>query len=100
MGLAPQPFLDRLNPSSDKFVARALWGAKDGSVSEDQVKMTVMALEQPQAQAQLQIPAPVKAPVPPPGQLKFLGRLPTEDGKPFKHMVVPGTLVEPSGKVK
>ena len=44
MGLRPQPFLDRLNPSSDKFVARALYGGANSNVTDDQVKMNVMAL--------------------------------------------------------
>ncbi|MEN9800433.1 MAG: hypothetical protein RL653_4130 [Pseudomonadota bacterium] len=44
MGLMPQPFLDRLNPSSERFVARASYGDRGSSVTRDQVMMPVMPL--------------------------------------------------------
>jgi len=52
MGLVPQPFLDRLNPSSERFVARAALGDGASGVSEQQVMMPVMPLAgQPTAAA-------------------------------------------------
>jgi NADH-quinone oxidoreductase subunit M len=44
MGLAPQPFLDRLAAPSDRFVARASFGARGAYVSDDAVRMTGLEL--------------------------------------------------------
>jgi len=57
MGLMPQPFLDRLNPSSERFVARAAFGDGASGISEQQVLMPVMPLSEVPAAA-----APVPAP--------------------------------------
>ncbi|MFL5318466.1 MAG: NuoM family protein [Myxococcaceae bacterium] len=46
MGLRPQMFLDYLNPASDRFVARALYGSNEANVTLDQVQMKVMPLAQ------------------------------------------------------
>ncbi|HZH03503.1 MAG TPA: NADH-quinone oxidoreductase subunit M, partial [Myxococcaceae bacterium] len=62
MGLAPQPFLDRLAPSVSRFVARASWGSSAARVPEDAVQMKVMALpEAPPALSQAAPQAPTKA---------------------------------------
>jgi len=44
MGLMPQPFLDRLAPSTDRYVARAQLGAPGTRVSDADVRMRVMPL--------------------------------------------------------
>lgn len=44
MGLQPQPFLDRLNPASDRFVARALFGSAESQSTLEQVKIQAMPL--------------------------------------------------------
>ena len=62
MGLMPQPFLDRLNPASERFVARASFGDGTSNVSERQVMMPVMELAEPRSPT-VQA-APAKAPVP------------------------------------
>ena len=38
MGLKPQPVLDVLEPSSNRYVARALWASDDKNAKEAQVK--------------------------------------------------------------
>jgi len=44
MGLMPQPFLDRLAPSTERYVARASLGAPDSRVTDADVRMRVMPL--------------------------------------------------------
>ncbi len=44
MGLLPQPFLDRLAPSSSLFVARANAGAQSGATPDQTIKMKVLEL--------------------------------------------------------
>ncbi|RJS17376.1 Fe-S-binding domain-containing protein [Corallococcus sp. H22C18031201] len=44
MGLMPQPFLDRIAPSTDRFVARASVGAPGAQVKDDQLRVEAMAL--------------------------------------------------------
>ncbi|MFL5356033.1 NuoM family protein [Archangium sp.] len=44
MGLMPQPFLDRLNPSSERFVTRAHVGIPGSQVQPSDVRMTVIGL--------------------------------------------------------
>ncbi len=41
MGLVPQPFLDVLEPSTNRYVARALWASDASHLSESQVKVQV-----------------------------------------------------------
>lgn len=58
MGLMPQPFLDRIAPSTQRFIARAQLGEPGVTVSEDLLKVTVQPLpaeadKAPPAQAQL-----------------------------------------------
>ena len=44
MGLMPQPFLDRINPSSERFITRANLGAPGTSVRPGEVQISVMEL--------------------------------------------------------
>jgi len=44
MGLLPQPFLDRLAPSSSRFVARASLGSPQANISDEAVQMVVQPL--------------------------------------------------------
>jgi NADH-quinone oxidoreductase subunit M len=44
MGLMPQPFLDRLNPSSQRFITRANLGAPGSNVQPSEVRISVMDL--------------------------------------------------------
>jgi NADH-quinone oxidoreductase subunit M len=44
MGLMPQPFLDRINPSTERFVSRASLGAPGSQVQPADVRINVMGL--------------------------------------------------------
>jgi NADH-quinone oxidoreductase subunit M len=44
MGLMPQPFLDRINPSSERFITRANLGAPGTTVQPGEVQISVMEL--------------------------------------------------------
>ncbi|HZH74944.1 MAG TPA: NADH-quinone oxidoreductase subunit M [Archangium sp.] len=44
MGLMPQPFLDRINPSTERFITRASLGIPGNDVQADQVQISVMGL--------------------------------------------------------
>jgi NADH-quinone oxidoreductase subunit M len=44
MGLMPQPFLDRINPSTERFITRANLGIPGNTVQPDQVQISVMGL--------------------------------------------------------
>jgi NADH-quinone oxidoreductase subunit M len=44
MGLMPQPFLDRINPSTERFITRASLGIPGNNVSPDQVQISVIGL--------------------------------------------------------
>ncbi|WP_309890511.1 NADH-quinone oxidoreductase subunit M [Archangium sp.] len=44
MGLMPQPFLDRINPSTERFITRASLGIPGNNVQADQVQISVMGL--------------------------------------------------------
>jgi NADH-quinone oxidoreductase subunit M len=44
MGLMPQPFLNRIAPSTDRFISRATFGAPGTPVNEDAVRVTVQGL--------------------------------------------------------
>jgi NADH-quinone oxidoreductase subunit M len=44
MGLMPQPFLDRLAPSTNRFIARASVGTPGASVDQSQLPVEVMSL--------------------------------------------------------
>jgi NADH-quinone oxidoreductase subunit M len=44
MGLMPQPFLNRIAPSTDRFISRATFGAPGSTVNEDAVRVTVKGL--------------------------------------------------------
>jgi NADH-quinone oxidoreductase subunit M len=60
MGLVPQPFLDRIAPATDRFVARAQLGTPDFSkVKDSDVRVTVPPIEG----APLAIPQPPVAAV-------------------------------------
>jgi len=63
MGLAPQPFLDRLHASTDMFVKRASFAAADSHLTPEMVRMKVMALPPEEGVAQA-LPVP-PAHVPP-----------------------------------
>jgi NADH-quinone oxidoreductase subunit M len=40
----PQPFLDRINPSTERFITRANLGIPGNNVQPDQVQISVMGL--------------------------------------------------------
>ena len=44
MGLMPQPFLDRINPSTTRFISRASLGTPGSAVQPDEVRIQVMGL--------------------------------------------------------
>jgi NADH-quinone oxidoreductase subunit M len=44
MGLMPQPFLDRINPSTERFITRASLGAPGTQVQPADVQISVMGL--------------------------------------------------------
>jgi NADH-quinone oxidoreductase subunit M len=44
MGLKPQPFLDRINPATERFVSRATLGAPGSQVQPADVRINVMGL--------------------------------------------------------
>jgi NADH-quinone oxidoreductase subunit M len=68
MGLWPQPFLERLAPSTDKFVARAQFGVHGAHISDEAVRVQAATLPD--------LPAGTAAMAPPPGQV-FAGPGPT-----------------------
>ncbi len=43
MGVKPQPFLDVLQPSTDRYIARALWASGRGHETENEVRVRVRA---------------------------------------------------------
>jgi NADH-quinone oxidoreductase subunit M len=67
MGLMPQPFLDRLSPSTERFLARARVGTPGATVDVDQVRVEVMSLPSTQTAAAPAAPVPLAA-VPSPRQ--------------------------------
>lgn len=44
MGLMPQPFLDRINPSTERFISRANLGIPGNQVQASEVQISVMGL--------------------------------------------------------
>ncbi|NTX37681.1 NADH-quinone oxidoreductase subunit M [Myxococcus sp. CA051A] len=61
MGLMPQPFLDRIEPSTGRFLARARVGTPGATVQEDQVRVEVMALPAHPTVAAPSAPTPLAA---------------------------------------
>jgi NADH-quinone oxidoreductase subunit M len=61
MGLMPQPFLDRLAPSTDRFLARARVGNPGAEVQDDQVRVEVMSLPPSVTAAAPSAPVPLAA---------------------------------------
>ncbi|NVJ02610.1 NADH-quinone oxidoreductase subunit M [Myxococcus sp. AM009] len=61
MGLQPQPFLDRLAPSTDRFLARARVGTPGAELQEDRLRVEVMALPSRQVVAAPSAPVPLAA---------------------------------------
>jgi NADH-quinone oxidoreductase subunit M len=61
MGLMPQPFLDRIAPSTDRFLARARVGTPGTSVQDDQVRVEVMSLPPSTTAAAPSAPVPLAA---------------------------------------
>jgi NADH-quinone oxidoreductase subunit M len=58
MGLMPQPFLDRIAPSTDRYVARASVGAPNVTQAKDaQLRVEVMSLPSTAAAARPTVPA-------------------------------------------
>ncbi|NPC46022.1 NADH-quinone oxidoreductase subunit M [Corallococcus sp. AB032C] len=58
MGLMPQPFLDRIAPSTDRYVARASVGAPGApQAKDDQLRVEVMSLPSTAAAARPSVPA-------------------------------------------
>ncbi|MCE9672391.1 NADH-quinone oxidoreductase subunit M [Myxococcus stipitatus] len=60
MGLMPQPFLERLTPSTDRFIARARVGIP-GAPQAEQVRVEVMSLPSSPTAAAPQAPTPLAA---------------------------------------
>jgi len=58
MGLMPQPFLDRLQPSTDRYIARARVGTPGATVEEDRVRVEVMQLPSTRTAALPAAPVP------------------------------------------
>jgi NADH-quinone oxidoreductase subunit M len=58
MGLMPQPFLDRLQPSTDRYLARARVGTPGATVEEDRVRVEVMQLPSTRTAALPAAPVP------------------------------------------
>ncbi|MBS1151168.1 MAG: nqo13 [Myxococcaceae bacterium] len=83
MGLKPQPFLDVLAPSTDRYVARALWASDEGHLNEQQVKVRVRP--NPAGPAG----APAIAP-PPPTPVLGMPVIPTLRQMPPRIMQAPG----------
>ncbi|MFP2930162.1 NuoM family protein [Pyxidicoccus sp. 3LG] len=61
MGLMPQPFLDRISPSTDRFLARARVGTPGAAFQADQVRVEVMALPSSPTAAGPSAPLPLAA---------------------------------------
>ncbi|NMO22079.1 NADH-quinone oxidoreductase subunit M [Pyxidicoccus fallax] len=61
MGLMPQPFLDRINPSTERFLARARVGTPGATVDPSQVRVEVMSLPSKQTAAAPSAPVPLAA---------------------------------------
>jgi len=62
MGLYPQPFLDRLAPSSTRFVARANLGLRGSTSADSAVEMKVMPLPETSSKLGAQIGRPRSQP--------------------------------------
>jgi NADH-quinone oxidoreductase subunit M len=61
MGLKPQPILDILSPSTDRFIARALYAVAPDATAEAAVKVSVMPLPPKGAVEALPLPQPAAA---------------------------------------
>ncbi|MBZ4397713.1 NADH-quinone oxidoreductase subunit M [Myxococcus sp. MISCRS1] len=61
MGLMPQPFLDRIEPSTERFLSRARVGTPGAGVQADQVRVEVMSLPANPTVAAPSAPAPLAA---------------------------------------
>ncbi|WP_163866283.1 complex I subunit 4 family protein [Myxococcus eversor] len=61
MGLMPQPFLDRIEPSTSRFIARARVGTPGATVETEQVRVEVMGLPAQPTAAAPSVPAPLAA---------------------------------------
>jgi NADH-quinone oxidoreductase subunit M len=59
MGLMPQPFLDRIAPSTERFIARGSVGVKGATVADETLRVEVMALPTPQTAAVPSVPSPL-----------------------------------------
>lgn len=62
MGLRPQPFLDVLNPSSERFVARAKYASGEGPEDDRRVRVNVRQLTNNAVAVMMPAPAPTPAP--------------------------------------
>jgi NADH-quinone oxidoreductase subunit M len=58
MGLMPQPFLDRIQPSTDRYIARARVGTPGATVEADRVRVEVMQLPSSRTTAAPAAPVP------------------------------------------
>ena len=61
MGLMPQPFLDRLAPSTNRFIARASVGTPGATPDQSQLPIQVMPLPEKTAAAPSRPPSPLAA---------------------------------------
>ena len=59
MGLRPQPFLDRIEPSTQRFIARGSVGVKGANPSDEAVRVEAMALPSAQTAAVPSVPSPL-----------------------------------------
>jgi NADH-quinone oxidoreductase subunit M len=59
MGLMPQPFLDRIEPSTQRFVARGSVGVQGANPSDELLRVQAMALPAEQTAAVPSVPSPL-----------------------------------------
>ena len=69
MGLRPQPFLDVLNTSTERFVARAKYASGDSNADDRLVRVLVRQLPKP-AVAQADAPPPMRPNLTPDGLVR------------------------------
>jgi NADH-quinone oxidoreductase subunit M len=98
MGLRPQPILDVLEPSSNRYVARALWASDDSHVDESLVQVRTRQLPPNLPGSPTQNMPPVLGAAAPAPALLPLQPAP---GTPFKPTLrLPPRMLQPAGPSK
>jgi NADH-quinone oxidoreductase subunit M len=59
MGLMPQPFLERIEPSTQRFIARGSVGLPDATADDAALRVQVLSLPSPQSAAAPSVPSPL-----------------------------------------